>query len=265
MLAATTCSSVNAPATLREKRLRRGKISSIVPLRSPSLGLIATQSPTAASSCRPVARCRMRPECCACSSPSAVTTRKMWLYSMVTRAGVRPARAGPANAAAHPSSHPNSVRLVRSLTVARIASSALPCHCTGEARAPYTGVRRGRCPPGERMKPTSQLSLFEQIPDRGEHADAVARQHAEALPVADALPAGVFFGTSSWSFPGWAGIVYSKSRSTTELAREGLAEYARHPLLTTVGIDRSYYAPIPVADLQEYAAQLPPGFRCCFK
>ena len=59
------------------------------------------------------------------------------------------------------------------------------------------------------------------------------------------LPAGVFYGTSTWSFPGWAGIVYSRRTTTAELAREGLAEYARHPLLTTVGIDRGYYGPIP--------------------
>jgi uncharacterized protein YecE (DUF72 family) len=30
-------------------------------------------------------------------------------------------------------------------------------------------------------------------------------------------------------------------------------------------VDRSYYAPVPIRDLREYAAQLPSGFRCCFK
>ncbi len=73
------------------------------------------------------------------------------------------------------------------------------------------------------------------------------------------------FGTSSWSFPGWAGIVYSSERTTSALAREGLREYATHPLLRTVGIDRSYYAPIPVEDLRAYAEQLPEGFPCCIK
>jgi uncharacterized protein YecE (DUF72 family) len=115
------------------------------------------------------------------------------------------------------------------------------------------------------MKPTTQLSLFESPAEPNAHADAVQRAHAEARPLAAALPAGVYFGTSSWSFPGWAGIVYSSVRSTTELAREGLREYSQHPLLTTVGIDRSYYAPLPVSDLAAYAAQLPEGFRCCIK
>ena len=45
--------------------------------------------------------------------------------------------------------------------------------------------------------------------------------------------------------------------SATALGREGLRHYARHPLLRTVGIDRSYYAPIPLDDLRAYADQLP--------
>ena len=111
-----------------------------------------------------------------------------------------------------------------------------------------------------------QLPLFqlEAEPDRPAEA-ALQRSHAEAREVAARLPPGVFLGTSSWSFPGWAGLVYSGTRSTTVLAREGLREYARHPLLRTVGIDRSYYAPIPDEDLAVYAEQLPDGFRCCIK
>jgi uncharacterized protein YecE (DUF72 family) len=96
-------------------------------------------------------------------------------------------------------------------------------------------------------------------------ADALARAHDEARVLARDVPSGVLFGTSSWSFPGWAGIVYSRQRTSTDLARDGLREYARHPLLTTVGIDRSYYAPLPIADLRTYGEQLPPGFRCCIK
>jgi uncharacterized protein YecE (DUF72 family) len=59
--------------------------------------------------------------------------------------------------------------------------------------------------------------------------------------------------------------VYSSKAPQSSLARGGLREYARHPLLRTVGIDRSYYAPIPVEDLQRYAGQLPEGFPCCAK
>lgn len=131
----------------------------------------------------------------------------------------------------------------------------------------------------------SQPSLFDDEPDTGEEQRArrpsradgtgshpgddwsqkVDAQHAEARPVAATLPSTVHFGTSSWSFPGWAGIVYRARRTQTELAREGLREYATHPLLTTVGVDRSYYAPIPVEDFRRYADQLPGGFLCCLK
>src|SRR5918993_608000 len=113
----------------------------------------------------------------------------------------------------------------------------------------------------------SQLPLFEttvQVPPDPAEAQ-LRRVHDEARTLVGRVPQGVHFGTSSWSFPGWKGLVYSAGRAQATLAREGLREYARHPLLTTVGVDRSYYAPIPIPDLREYASQLPPGFRCCFK
>ncbi len=80
-----------------------------------------------------------------------------------------------------------------------------------------------------------------------------------------ALPPGLRMGTSSWSFPGWQGIVYTRRRSAAVLSKDGLREYVQHPLLRTVGIDRSYYAPMPEADLTQYAASLPEGFVCCIK
>ncbi|HSD72082.1 MAG TPA: DUF72 domain-containing protein [Thermoanaerobaculia bacterium] len=113
-----------------------------------------------------------------------------------------------------------------------------------------------------------QLDLFASPPPdrlRPPEAERLDREHAEAAVIAARLPKGVRFGTSSWSFPDWAGLVYSRTAKVGELAREGLREYARHPLLTTVGIDRSYYAPIPPQDLVRYSEQLPPGFPCCAK
>lgn len=96
-------------------------------------------------------------------------------------------------------------------------------------------------------------------------ADAVAAVHREAADLVRRIPARIRFGTSSWSFPGWKGLVYSGSATESSLARDGLREYAQHPLLRTVGIDRSYYAPIPEEDLQRYASQLPAGFLACAK
>jgi uncharacterized protein YecE (DUF72 family) len=112
-----------------------------------------------------------------------------------------------------------------------------------------------------------QLSLFEPEPPTKDRDDAVdlASVHADAAAVAARLPPGVHFGTSSWSFPGWRGIVYQRDATTAALARDGLRQYAAHPLLTTVGVDRSYYAPVPAEDLRRYADQLPDGFRACLK
>ncbi len=79
------------------------------------------------------------------------------------------------------------------------------------------------------------------------------------------LPASVHLGTSSWSFPGWQGIVYSRDFSEAQLARHGLAAYAQHPLLRTVGIDRGFYQPLAVAEYQRYTQQVPDHFRFVVK
>lgn len=83
--------------------------------------------------------------------------------------------------------------------------------------------------------------------------------------LADRLPKRLRLGTSTWSFPGWAGIVYAESYPQSALAREGLAAYARHPLLRAAGIDRTFYAPIPAAELQRFAAAVPDDFRFVVK
>ena len=122
---------------------------------------------------------------------------------------------------------------------------------------------------GRQPRPSnSDSSARSRAPDRGrdaELADRLEREHAETAAIAARLPRGVFFGTSTWSFPGWAGIVYSRRATTAELAREGLAEYARHPLLTTVGIDRGYYGPIPARTSSATPRSSRRGFPCCAK
>jgi uncharacterized protein YecE (DUF72 family) len=124
---------------------------------------------------------------------------------------------------------------------------------------------RARRGPSPRAIQPGLFSADTEGPEAAPDIDALARTHDAARPTAAALPAEVRFGTSSWSFPGWQGLVYSSSRTQAALARDGLREYAAHPLLRTVGVDRSYYAPIPVDDLRRYADQLPAGFQCCFK
>ncbi len=114
-----------------------------------------------------------------------------------------------------------------------------------------------------------QLSLFDAIErdptDDAGQADAEQDQ-ARLQAIRNRLPAGLRFGTSSWTFPGWAGLVYRRRYpSQKAFLRESLCEYAAHPLMRTVGVDRGYYAPIPTEDLASYAAQLPADFRCAVK
>ncbi len=107
-------------------------------------------------------------------------------------------------------------------------------------------------------QPAPQLSLFAA-------PDPMREVYAQAAAIAERIPGSVHLGTSSWNYPGWRGAVYAEARSEAALARDGLREYARHPLLRTVGIDRTFYAPVPGEDFERYATQLPSGFRCCIK
>jgi uncharacterized protein YecE (DUF72 family) len=95
---------------------------------------------------------------------------------------------------------------------------------------------------------------------------------AESLPgpdrlqeLARAVPDSTLFGTSSWTYPGWAGMVYHREYPKTGSAAQMLEEYARFPLFRTVGIDSSFYAPPTPEQLHHYAQVLPPGFRCVSK
>ncbi len=111
-----------------------------------------------------------------------------------------------------------------------------------------------------------QLSLFGDVPaklKRGEVGPALIDDETRQL--AAALPASIRIGTSSWSFPGWDGIVYDRAASKPVLARRGLSAYAQHPLLRMVGIDRSYYAPLERTTFAEYAAAVPEDFRFLVK
>ncbi len=92
---------------------------------------------------------------------------------------------------------------------------------------------------------------------------AVSPEELERLRAA--LPHDIHFGTSSWNYPGWQGLIYHKKYPKTGASGKMLAEYAEWPLFTTVGIDSSFYNPMSEKTLTEYAAALPAGFRCVSK
>lgn len=128
-----------------------------------------------------------------------------------------------------------------------------------------------------------QLPLFGEDPGAGTEAAKPESAPADAAPggpggppqpapvarelagLAKHLPKGLHLGTSSWAFPGWIGLVYAGRHDKQELARRGLPAYARHPLLWTVGLDRTFYRPESVSGLRELARDLPAGFRVLSK
>ena len=83
--------------------------------------------------------------------------------------------------------------------------------------------------------------------------------------LAGAMPPRVHLGTSSWSFPGWKGMVWQGDESESRLSRRGLAAYASHPLLRTVSLDRAFYRPLAASEYAAHAAQVPDHFRFVVK
>jgi uncharacterized protein YecE (DUF72 family) len=78
------------------------------------------------------------------------------------------------------------------------------------------------------------------------------------------------FGTSTWTYEGWQGLVYTKTYPKGRFKQDCLAEYASYqyrgaPLFRSVGFDFTFYGPPTARQLGHYAAQLPEGFRVCSK
>jgi uncharacterized protein YecE (DUF72 family) len=110
-------------------------------------------------------------------------------------------------------------------------------------------------------------SLFDLPPEPGRGGSNVepAAVDDELQRLGRRLPASIYLGTSSWSFPGWQRIVYGGAHTEAQLARLGLAAYGRHPLLRAVGIDRSFYQPLTEQQYAHYASQVGEHFRFLVK
>src|SRR5262249_3924974 len=121
----------------------------------------------------------------------------------------------------------------------------------------------------EQVSGEPQLELFGPAPGvaaepAGEPpGPAPASEALRALGTA--LPSAVRLGASSWSFPGWTGLVSAREASADVLAREGLPAYARHPLFRVVGVDRTFYGPVTAEVFRGWAEAVPPDFRFLVK
>ena len=109
-----------------------------------------------------------------------------------------------------------------------------------------------------------QLDLFDAAPRAVKAVDwgAVSNGHPLAT---DRLPHGLYLGTSSWSFPGWNGLLFDGDYSEQRLAHSGLAAYARCPMLRCVSLDKSYYRPPAESEYARLAAQVGEDFRFIVK
>ena len=116
---------------------------------------------------------------------------------------------------------------------------------------------------------TRQLSLFSNEKPESTAPEAAlvgpAVVGSEVTELASALPPKLHLGTSSWFFPGWRGLVWDRAADEATLSRHGLAAYAQHPLLSTVCVDRAFYAPLERAQYASYAEQVAATFRFVVK
>src|SRR5690606_8911754 len=103
---------------------------------------------------------------------------------------------------------------------------------------------------------------------------SVLRSMAKVLPapagqewsaLARQLPAQLRFGVSTWSYPGWEGLVWHGEYDSSVLSKHGLGAYHQHPLLRTVCVDRTFWRPLTASQYAAYAGQVDDDFRFVVK
>lgn len=124
-------------------------------------------------------------------------------------------------------------------------------------------------------RPKPAAAVPEQVDEEEAALTPPRRRPSEVRPVppdettralAARLNPRIRLGASTWSYPGWAGIVWDEGPyAEAVLAKNGLAAYAQHPLLRCVGIARSFYRPLTEGQYARYAGQVPDDFRFVVK
>jgi len=80
----------------------------------------------------------------------------------------------------------------------------------------------------------------------------------------DLRNSSVFFGTSSWKYEGWKGLIYRQSYPADKAFNEkALNEYSEH--FSSVGVDHTYYAWPTEKQMTKYYESTPPGFQFVLK
>ena len=130
----------------------------------------------------------------------------------------------------------------------------------GPPHGPVPTLPASPTPPTRRISPTSNVRKVRQMHQVRPQPPVPAH-----VRLAAALPRLTHLGTSSWTFPGWKGLVWDGDYSDALLSKSGLAAYAQHPLFSTVSLDRAFYRPLTALQYAGYAAQVGDGFRFSVK
>ena len=115
--------------------------------------------------------------------------------------------------------------------------------------------------PADAASSATPPSSAPRRPSRVRPAPVAQDWHA----LARRLPAPLRFGVSTWSYPGWDGLVWDGEYSPGVLSRHGLGAYHRHPLLRTVCVDRAFWRPLTAGQYAAYAGQVDDDFRFVVK
>ncbi|HSV51977.1 MAG TPA: DUF72 domain-containing protein [Burkholderiaceae bacterium] len=130
----------------------------------------------------------------------------------------------------------------------RICSSAMQDHLFAIPSEPDGPVRDA---PSRAAKSTPKVQP--QVQDPALHA------------LRATLGERLWLGTSSWSYPGWGGLVWDGDYAESALSKHGLPAYAEHPLFRTVSLDRAFYRPLTASQYAGFAHQVPQDFRFVVK
>ncbi|ANH66510.1 DUF72 domain-containing protein [Mitsuaria sp. 7] len=126
-------------------------------------------------------------------------------------------------------------------------------HDGGDADADGDGGDGKRAEPSAAASKRRRAGIQPQPPDEAQ------------LALAAALSPRIRLGTSSWSYPGWQGIVWEGRHGESNLSRNGLTAYAQQPLHRAVSIDRGFYQSLTASQYERYAQQVPEDFRFTVK
>lgn len=88
---------------------------------------------------------------------------------------------------------------------------------------------------------------------------------AQLQEMASALPPALRLGVSTWSYPGWEGLIWDGAYEESVLSKKGLTALSQHPLMRTVCVDRTFWRPLTAEQYAQMATQVPDDFRFMVK